>query len=62
MGATIVLIADSQSIGAALMEVWLCVLGVTRSLVPFAPAVQRVLGVTGRHVISRVMRLLLEKV
>jgi multiple antibiotic resistance protein len=36
-----------------------CVLAVTWLLMLFAPTVQRVLGVTGLHVISRVMGLLL---
>jgi multiple antibiotic resistance protein len=61
IGATIVLIADSASAGAAFVVVAMlaCVLAVTLVLMLFAPAVQRVLGVTGLHVISRVMGLLL---
>ncbi len=61
IGATIVLIADSTSTGAAFVVVamLLCVLAVNWLLMLIAPSVQRVLGVTGLHVISRVMGLLL---
>ena len=61
IGATIVLIADSTGTGSAFLVVamLLCVLAVTLLLMLVAPAVQRVLGVTGLHVISRVMGLLL---
>lgn len=61
IGATIVLIADTTSTGAAFVVVamLLCVLAVNWLLMLIAPSVQRVLGVTGLHVISRVMGLLL---
>ena len=61
MGATIVLIADSADAAAAVVVVamLMCVLAITWLLMLFAPAVQRALGVTGLHVISRVMGLLL---
>lgn len=61
MGATIVLIADSDDTGGAVVVVamLILVLALTWMLMLVAPAVQRVLGVTGLHVISRVMGLLL---
>lgn len=61
IGATIVLIADSDGPTAAVVIVTaLCaVLALTCALMLIAPTVQRVLGVTGVHVISRVMGLLL---
>ncbi|MFW5969051.1 MAG: MarC family protein, partial [Halofilum sp. (in: g-proteobacteria)] len=61
IGATIILLADNPGAGAAVIVVAMlaCVLAVTWLLMLFAPAVQRVLGVTGLHVISRVMGLLL---
>ncbi len=61
MGATIVLIADSAGAGGAVVVVamLMCVLALTWALMLIAPTVQRVLGVTGLHVISRVMGLLL---
>lgn len=61
IGATIVLTADTANAGGAVVVVamLLCVLALTWLLMLFAPAVQRILGVTGLHVISRVMGLLL---
>ena len=61
IGATIILIADSDDPGEALIVVamLLTVLAITCALMLIAPTVQRVLGVTGLHVISRVMGLLL---
>jgi len=61
IGATIVLIADSAGTGAAFVVVsmLMAVLAVTCILMLIAPTVQRVLGVTGLHVISRIMGLLL---
>lgn len=61
IGATIVLIADSATTAAATIVVamLLAVLTITCALMLIAPTVQRVLGVTGIHVISRVMGLLL---
>jgi multiple antibiotic resistance protein len=61
IGAVIVLLADNPG-GAAtfiIVAMLACVLAVTWLLMLFAPTVQRVLGVTGLHVISRVMGLLL---
>jgi len=56
-----VLIADSADTGAAFMVVAMLmgVLALTCVLMLIAPTVQRVLGVTGLHVISRIMGLLL---
>lgn len=61
IGATIVLTADSANAGeaAVVVAMLMCVLALTWLLMLFAPTVQRVLGVTGLHVISRVMGLLL---
>jgi len=61
IGATIVLIADSADTGVAFMVVAMLmgVLALTCVLMLIAPTVQRVLGVTGLHVISRIMGLLL---
>ena len=61
IGATIVLIADSAGTGSAAVVVamLMAVLVVTGLLMLIAPTVQRVLGVTGLHVISRIMGLLL---
>lgn len=61
IGATIVLIADSADTGTAFIVVamLMTVLAVTCVLMLIAPTVQRVLGVTGLHVISRIMGLLL---
>ena len=61
IGATIVLIADSAGTASAalIVTMLMAVLAVTCVLMLIAPTVQRVLGVTGLHVISRIMGLLL---
>lgn len=61
IGATIVLIADSADVGEVFIvtAMLMTVVAITGLLLLIAPTVQRVLGVTGIHVISRIMGLLL---
>ena len=61
IGATIVLIADSEEVGGTVViaAMLMAILVVTWLLMLIAPTVQRVLGVTGLRVISRIMGLLL---